>query len=89
MKIRDTVADLAEAIDVPPEAVTGMAKVTLTGRRRAAVEHHTGLLGYTAESVEVSAGRDRIRIIGAGLQLRAMDSETLLITGNITAVEYG
>lgn len=89
MKIRDTVADMAEALDIPPEALTGMARITLTGRRQATVEHHTGLLGYTAESVEVSAGHDRVRILGSALCLRAMDAQTLLITGSITAVEYG
>ncbi len=89
MKIRDTVADMAEALDVPPEAVPGMVKITLTGRRQAMVEHHTGLTGYTAESVEIGAGAERVRILGSALALRAMDAQTLLITGRIAAVEYG
>lgn len=88
MKIRDTVADLADTLDLPPEAASGAVKVTVFGRRRAVVEHHRGLLGYTEELVEVNGGRDRVRILGAQLRLLAMDGETLLVTGQISAVEY-
>jgi len=88
MRIRDSVADLAETLDLPGEAVSGAVKVTLTGRRRAVVEYHRGLLGYTSESVEVSAGAERVRILGGGLLLRAMDSRTLVVTGRISGVEY-
>ena len=89
MKIRDTVADIAETLDIPPEAASGAVKVTLFGRRRAVVEHHRGLLGYTEELVEVNGGADRVRIMGSQLCLRAMDGETLLVTGHVSAVEYG
>lgn len=88
MKYKDTVEDLAEALDVPGEAMTGAVRIVLTGRRRAMVEHHRGLLGYTAESVEVSAPPGRIRFLGRELELRAMDADALLITGTLTAVEY-
>lgn len=88
MKYQDTVADLAEAMDVPGEAVTGSVRIVLTGRRRATVEHHRGLLGYSGECVEVSASPGRVRILGRDLELRAMDADTLLITGILTAVEY-
>ena len=88
MTVRDTVADLADAMDLPPEEA-GAVKITLNGRRRAVVEHHSGLTGYTAECVEVGAGRDSVRILGSALELRAMDRETLLVAGQIAAVEFG
>ena len=89
MTIRDTVADMADALALPPEATGALAKVTLYGRRQAVVEHHAGLLGYSTDCVEVALVRDRLRVLGGELTLRAMDSETLLVTGQITAVEYG
>lgn len=52
------------------------------------VEHHRGLLGYDAQSVEVSAAAGRVRILGAELTLHAMDRDTLIVTGRIAAVEY-
>ena len=88
MKHKDTVLDIAENLGLPPEAVSGTVKVTAWGRRQVTVEHHRGLLGYSGEAVEVSGGRVRVRILGSALELRAMDRETLVVTGNITAVEY-
>ncbi len=88
MKIRDTVADLAESLDLPQEALSDAVRITLSGRRRATVEHHRGLIGYSPESVEADTGRGAVRILGSGLTLRAMDRETLIVTGTISAVEY-
>ncbi len=88
MKGRETVLDLAESLGLPPEAAAGVLRLTLLGRRQAMVEHHRGLLSYSGEAVEVSGGRDRLRLLGRDLLLRAMDRETLLISGTITAVEY-
>ena len=36
MKLRDTVADLADSLELPEEAVSDAMRVTLIGRRRAA-----------------------------------------------------
>ena len=55
MRYHDTVADMAEALDIPHEALSGAVRIVLTGRRRALVEHHWGLLGYCEERVEVGA----------------------------------
>ncbi len=88
MKMRDIGSELAEAMDLPAEALTGAVKLTVTGRRTALVEHHGGLLGYSGECVEVGAGSGRVRILGYGLRLGAMDADALLIRGSISAVEY-
>ena len=88
MNPKDAAIDLAERLEFPPEAVSGAVKVTVWDRRQAAVEHHRGLLGYSREAVEINAGRTRVRILGTALELRAMDRETVVVTGNITAVEY-
>ena len=61
----------------PPEVTGGAFKVTLTGRGRAWVEQHQGLLGYTAEealfrtkdssSDAIVTGRiDAISVLGGG-----------------------
>ena len=88
MKIRDTAADLAELMELPAETMTDAVKLTLTGNRRVVAEHHRGLLGYDSNTVEIGAGRGRVRILGSDLELTAMDSETLIVSGKISGVEY-
>ena len=86
LKIHDTVADLA-AWETPGGTLSAEAGLSLT-RHRAVVEHHGGLLGYGDECVEVRDHRGRLRILGSQLVLRAMDRETLIVTGHISGVEY-
>ena len=58
------------------------------GKCKAVVEHHGGLRGYADDHVEVGDGPGRVRILGSGLVLRAMDRDTLIVTGRISGVEY-
>ena len=87
MKWRDLPEETAERFELPPEAVAGMPRITITGRSRVLVENHRGLLEYGEDTVEVAGGRIRVRINGTELQLRAMDRNDLVITGRILSVE--
>ena len=57
-------------------------------RRRALVENHCGLLEYSHECIVVDGGRVRVCIRGTNLQLVAMDSTALLISGTIACAEF-
>ena len=88
MKHFDTARDMAEGLGWTPELFSGALRVTVWGRRQVMVEQHRGLLGYSGELIEVGGGKTRLRIVGSDMLLQAMDRETLVITGYITAVEY-
>ena len=62
----------------PPEVTGGAFKVTLTGRGRAWVEQHQGLLGYTAEGT--------LRISGANLRFLRYSSSDAIVTGQIDTI---
>lgn len=79
--------NIAERLELPAEALGSVPKMTLTGNTRLLIENHRGLLGYTEECLEVSGGRLRIRVRGEGLRLRAMDADSLLISGTIFGVD--
>lgn len=78
---------LARRTDLPADIVAGAPKVTLTGMEQVLVENHRGILAYTDGLVEVTGRSGHIRIRGEKLLLRAMDSEMLLVTGNILGVD--
>ena len=48
-RLSDIPLEIAERLDYPAESVTGVPKLTVTGRRRALVENHCGLLAYSRE----------------------------------------
>ena len=89
MMRKRTPEELAEMLLLPPEALPGAERVTVQGRGCAVVENHRGVLGYDPGMVEVRLLRGRVRILGRELVIRAMDTRTLIVTGQIAAVEYG
>ena len=88
MKLRDTVADMVQELGLPGDTVSALCQITLTAGREAVVDHHGGLLGYGDDYVEVRDGPGRVRILGSALVLRAMDRQTIIVTGKISGVEY-
>ena len=87
-RIADIPEEIAGRLDLPAETVAGVPKLTVTGRRRALIENHRGLLQYSRDRIEVDGGRVRLRIRGANLQLVAMDRSDLLISGVILSAEF-
>ena len=77
-RLSDIPLEIAERLDLPAES----------GRRRALVENHCGLLEYSHECIVVDGGRVRVCIRGTNLQLVAMDSTALLISGTIACAEF-
>ena len=80
--------DLAERLELPGELLPGAGRLTLSAGRRAVIEGGRGLLEYGPERVTVSFGREKLRLSGEGLTLRAMRGGELLVTGRIRNVEW-
>lgn len=79
----------SEALDIPGDVLAGLPRLEITGDRELRMENHKGILAYGTEEIHVSGGKLVVRIRGAGLELRAMNADELLITGTITGVELG
>ena len=79
-------ARTAQALEIPGQAV-GVCRVELLGRGELRMENHRGILAYGEEETLISGGEILVRVRGAGLTLRAMTGEELLLTGTILSVE--
>ena len=86
-RLSDIPLEIAERLDYPAESVAGVPKLTVTGRRRALVENHHGLLAYSRECIIIDGGRTRV-CLRTDLQLVAMDSAAVLISGTIVCAEF-
>lgn len=78
----------AEIFDIPGEVVAGMPRITVTGCRRVLVENHRGILEYGSEEIQINGGRMVLKLRGKGMELRALNTAELLITGRITGMEF-
>jgi len=78
----------ADTFDLPGEVLLDLPRLTVTGGQRVVVENHQGLMDYSPEAIVVAGGRVVLKVIGDGLEIRAMTAEALLITGQVFRVEF-
>ena len=75
-----------QALDLPPD-LAGLPRIELLGDQELRVEYHKGILAYGTQEIHISGGRLVIRVLGEGLELRAMNTSELLVTGRISGIE--
>ena len=83
--VLDTVAEL---FDLPADLVAGLPHLEMMGSRQLYLEHHTGILAYSDEQIDVNTTGGVLRVRGARLALMAMTAEERRIGGDIAAVEW-
>ena len=74
--VLDTVAEL---FDLPADLVAGLPHLEMMGSRQLYLEHHTGILAYSDEQIDVNTTGGVLRVRGARLALMAMTAEELRI----------
>lgn len=77
----------AELLDLPADALTDLPRLELVGDGELRMENHKGILAYGSEEIHVSGGTFIVKIMGHGLELRAMTGLELLITGRIEQIQ--
>lgn len=77
----------AEVLDLPGDVVAGLPRLELTGSRELRMENHKGILAYGSQEIHISGGKLIIKVRGSGLELKSMNANQLLITGDIIGIE--
>ena len=79
---------VAELFDLPADVVAGLPRLEMVGSRQLYLEHHSGILAYSEEQIDVNTSAGVLRVRGERLSLLAMTAEELRIGGSIAAVEW-
>ena len=79
---------VAELFDLPADVVAGLPRLEMVGSRQLYLEHHTGILAYSREQIDVNTAAGVLRVSGEALSLMAMTAEEVRIGGTIRAVEW-
>lgn len=78
---------LIDLLDLPPDVVLDLPKLTLTGDCQVALENHRGIIEYTPETVRLTTNRGEVRIHGIGLVIKSIAKEEILLAGRISGIE--
>lgn len=85
-ELLDFVRSASEKLGIPPEILTGLPVVELTGDSAVMIEQHHGISAYSEEQVCVKVNLGLICIEGSGLTIRVMNHEKVMIYGRISSL---
>ena len=77
-----------EALELPTGSLSGMARVELTGNRRAVVEGCRGILEYEDDTIRLNTTSGIVRFICRDLGMSCLTEDSAVVTGCILSVEF-
>ena len=77
----------AQLFDLPADVIAGVPRMEIVGDNEFRMENHKGILSCGEDEIHVSGGIYLVKIVGEGLEVRAMTGLELLVTGKIFRVE--
>ena len=77
----------ARLFDLPADVIAGVPRMELVGDSEFRMENHKGILSCGDEEIHVSGGIYLVKVMGEGLEVRAMTGLELLVTGKIHRIE--
>ena len=83
--VLDTVAEL---FDLPGDVVARLPHLEMVGHRQLYLEHHSGILSYQQDCIDINTPGGVLRITGEQLTLLAMTAGAVRIGGEIRTAEW-
>ena len=77
----------ARLFDLPADVIAGVPRMELVGDSEFRMENHKGILSCGEDEIHVSGGIYLVKVMGEGLEVRAMTGLELLVTGKIHRIE--
>lgn len=78
----------ARRFAVPVDGVAGVPRAEVLGDNEVFLEHYRGILAYGREEIHVDGGGWVLRILGQGLEIKAMRAGELRIFGRVTSLTF-
>lgn len=77
---------ITAAADLADEPIPGLPIVEIAGNKRVLIEHHRGVVEYSASQICVKVRKGQVCICGQCLELTRMTKEQLIVSGEIDSV---
>ena len=77
-----------EMLELPEGALSGAARVELSGNRRAVVEGCQGILEYEEGVIRLNTTSGIVRFMGRDLRMNCLTEDSAVVTGFILSVEF-
>lgn len=77
-----------ELLELPKELVLDIPRITIVGKGDMMIENFKGIIEYGSSRIRVNTGIGTVKITGAGLFIKEITSEDIIISGGINSLEF-
>ncbi len=78
------ILDMAAAgLELPPDIISGGARISLLGQEKIQVVNHRGIINYGQEQIILRLHNCRLKLIGSNFNLSELNDEQISIDGRI------
>jgi len=78
----------AQTFDLPADVTANLPRITIIGYREVVICSHKGVTEYGSDRICVATGKATVKITGLELTIKAMNAETISVTGQLVGVEF-
>ncbi len=83
----DIARKISEVLEIPPEAMLNIPKITVVGKERVHVENYTALLDYKKDNIRLKYQGGVIDILGKNFEIKVIGEENIAVSGEIDSVK--
>ncbi|NMA55522.1 MAG: sporulation protein YqfC [Firmicutes bacterium] len=79
---------VAELLEIPPDIVLDLPRVTIVGNVEITVENHRGVIEYSPTKLRLALPKGELLVCGQELVLVSLAQEEVVIRGRINRLEW-
>ncbi len=89
MKKEKKICAVADALDIPIDAVCDLPVITIMGKSEVNIENSRGIIEYTNNCFRINTLSGIVKIEGDELMIKSITDESICVRGIIIRVEVG
>lgn len=79
---------LTQALDLPPEIVFDLSRITIVGGLQMTIENHRGLLEFSPTRVTVATSRGTVVVTGEDLRIGVVHEQEITVAGQLRSIGF-
>ena len=79
---------IAEKMSLPKDVVLDLPRVSICGDKEIFIENHKGIMEYTSSCIRIKTNDGITHIFGSDLRIIILESDRMVINGELERVEY-
>lgn len=79
---------IAEKMSLPKDVILDLPRISICGDKEIFIENHKGIMEYTSKTIRIKTNDGIAHIYGTELRIVILESDRMVINGELSRVEY-